>query len=105
MPRRDPSGLHANPDDRPPKRAAEPRPPREKKPRPARTAARSISRIVLRVGLIAGLWGVVLLALMLGYFALTLPSTADLTVAERRPSITVLAADGSLIATYGDLFG
>jgi penicillin-binding protein 1A len=42
---------------------------------------------------------------MIGYFALTLPSTADLTVAERRPSITVLATDGSLIATYGDLFG
>src|SRR5260370_23898561 len=53
----------------------------------------------------SGLGGVVLLGLMLGSFALTLRSPADLTVAERRPSITVLAVDGSLMATYGDLFG
>jgi penicillin-binding protein 1A len=105
MPRRSPSDLHVDPDDRPHKRAEEPHPPRERKPRATPRAGRSIPRMVLRVGLIAGLWGVVLLALMLGYFALTLPSTADLTVAERRPSITVLAIDGSLIATYGDLFG
>src|ERR1700681_4229440 len=105
MPRRSPSDLHVDPDDRPHKRAEEPRPPRERKPRATSKTGRSIPRLVLRVGLIAGLWGVVLLTLMLGYFALTLPSTADLTVAERRPSITVLAIDGSLIATYGDLFG
>ena len=42
---------------------------------------------------------------MLGYFALTLPDTSELTRAERRPSVTVLAADGSLLATFGDLFG
>jgi penicillin-binding protein 1A len=102
MPGRSPRDLHVDPNDRPRKPAAEPR---ARKPRPAKTGGRSIPRIILRGGLIAGLWGVVLLALMLGYFALTLPSTADLTVAERRPSITVLALDGSLIATYGDLFG
>src|SRR5579859_8102856 len=102
MPRRTPRDLHVDPDDRPRQRASEPR---ERKPRPERKGGRSIPRIILRGGLIAGLWGVVLLGLMLGYFALTLPSTADLTVAERRPSITVLALDGSLIATYGDLFG
>src|SRR5262249_30963853 len=39
------------------------------------------------------------------YFALTLPDTNQLTVAERRPSVTILAADGSTIATFGDLFG
>lgn len=41
----------------------------------------------------------------LGYFALTLPDTRDLTAAQRKPSMTILAADGSLVATYGDLFG
>ncbi len=94
--------LHSDPDDRPRRPSPEPR---ERKPRKPKAAGRSISRLILRGGLIAGIWGVVLLVLMLGYFSLTLPSTADLTVAERRPSITVLAADGSLIATYGDLFG
>src|SRR5579871_3352703 len=98
-----PRHIHVDPDDRPRKPAPAPR---ERKPKPQKQKTRgSIPRLVLRVGLIAGLWGVVLLALMVGYFALTLPTTADLTVAERRPSITVLAADGSLIATYGDLFG
>src|SRR5215468_3983885 len=97
-----PRNLHVDPDDRPRKPAPEPR---ERKPRPPKQRTRSIPRLILRGGLIAGLWGMVLLALMVGYFALTLPSTADLTVADRRPSITVLAGDGSLIATYGDLFG
>ncbi len=41
----------------------------------------------------------------LAYFALTLPSTDQLTAAQRRPSVTILADDGSLIATFGDLFG
>ncbi len=98
-----PKHLHVDPDDRPRKPAPERR---ERKPKPQKQKTRgSIPRLVLRGGLIAGLWGVVLLALMVGYFALTLPTTADLTVADRRPSITVLAADGTLIATYGDLFG
>src|SRR5579864_2993421 len=98
-----PRHIHVDPGDRPRKPAPAPR---ERKPKPQKQTTRgSIPRLVLRVGLIAGLWGVVLLGLMLGYFALTLPSTADLTVAERRPSITVLALDGALIATYGDLFG
>jgi penicillin-binding protein 1A len=42
---------------------------------------------------------------VLGYFALTLPDTSDLTKAERRPSVTILAVDGSLLTTFGDLFG
>lgn len=55
--------------------------------------------------LLLGLWGVILLGGVLGYFALTLPSTDDLAVAQRKPSVTLLAADGSLVATFGDLFG
>ena len=51
------------------------------------------------------LWGLILGGGVIGYFALTLPDTSRLAVAERRPNLTVLAADGSVIATYGDLFG
>jgi penicillin-binding protein 1A len=51
------------------------------------------------------LWTVILGGGVLGYFALTLPDTGDLTKAERRPSVTILAADGSLLTTFGDLFG
>jgi penicillin-binding protein 1A len=52
-----------------------------------------------------GLWAGIIGAGALTYFALTLPDTKQLTVAERRPSITILADDGSLLATFGDLFG
>ncbi len=51
------------------------------------------------------LWGLIIGGGALAYFALTLPDTSQLTVAERRPSVTVLAADGSLVASLGDLFG
>ena len=51
------------------------------------------------------LWTVIVGSVVLGYFALTLPDTGELTRAERRPSVTILAADGSLLTTYGDLFG
>ncbi len=51
------------------------------------------------------LWGAIIGGGALAYFAVTLPDTSQLTVAERRPSVTVLAADGSLVASLGDLFG
>jgi penicillin-binding protein 1A len=42
---------------------------------------------------------------LLGYFALTLPDTSDLDRTARRPGVTILAADGTVLATYGELFG
>ncbi len=58
-----------------------------------------------RFFVLAGLWCFIAGLAALGYFALTLPDTRDLTAAQRKPSMTLLAADGSLVATYGDLFG
>ena len=51
------------------------------------------------------LWGIICAGSVLGYFALTLPDTSQLAAAERRPSVTVLAEDDSLIGNFGDLFG
>ncbi len=51
------------------------------------------------------MWLLVLGSGVIGYFALTLPDTSQLAQSQRRPSVTILAADGSLLATYGDLFG
>ncbi|HEX4113697.1 MAG TPA: PBP1A family penicillin-binding protein [Stellaceae bacterium] len=51
------------------------------------------------------LWLAIIGGGVLGYYALTLPSTKDIAVADRRPSVTLLAADGTLVATFGDLFG
>jgi penicillin-binding protein 1A len=60
---------------------------------------------LMRWTLIALIWSTILAAGTLAYFTLTLPPIGDLTTAERRPSVTLLANDGSVIATYGDLFG
>lgn len=59
----------------------------------------------LNLALLLVLWGAILGGGVIGYFALTLPDTNQLMVAERRPSVTILADDGSIIATFGDLFG
>ena len=58
-----------------------------------------------KITVLACLWVAIFILVVLGYFALTLPDTGELTRAERRPSVTMLAADGSLLMTYGDLFG
>ncbi|HYM04305.1 MAG TPA: biosynthetic peptidoglycan transglycosylase, partial [Stellaceae bacterium] len=60
---------------------------------------------MVRWGLLAVLSAAILVSGVLAYYAFTLPTIGDLTVAERRPSITLLGADGGLIATFGDLFG
>ncbi len=95
--------LRVDPDERhrgsAPHRRPQPAPPRRGPPR-----RRLLGRLA-RFGLLLTLWGVILGGIFVTYFAMTLPDTSQLTVAERRPSVTVLAADGSLVANFGDLFG
>jgi penicillin-binding protein 1A len=73
------------------------------RPRPVRIRSWSISAI--RLGILLSLWTAILGGGVLGYFAVTLPDTGELNRSQRRPSVTILAADGSLLSTYGDLFG
>src|SRR5580658_2954398 len=54
---------------------------------------------------VAAIWGVVLGSCLLAWVATTLPDIRDLGRTDRHPSVTLRAADGSLIATYGDLYG
>ena len=79
------------------------RPP-ERAPR-RRSGGSIILRGTIKALVLLLLWTAIIGGGVLGYFALTLPDTGELTRAERRPSVTVLAADGSLLATFGDLFG
>src|SRR5271156_130382 len=80
------------------------RPPRTRAPRqPAR--GKGILRRASKLGLLVLLWMAIVGSVVLCYSALTLPDTGELTHAERRPSVTILASDGSLLTTYGDLFG
>src|SRR4051812_32509891 len=73
--------------------------------RRARRARPSWRGAVIRLFVLLCLWGLIVGGSVLGFFALTLPDTSQLTAAERRPSVTVLAADDSLIGSSGDLFG
>ena len=75
------------------------------RPRRGRGAARRLLGSALRLAILLGLWAVILGGGAMAYFALTLPDTSQLTVAQRRPTVTILAEDGSTLANLGDLFG
>ncbi len=81
------------------------RPPERRRAARRRGARKRRFAGIAKLGVLVSLWTVILGCVVLGGFALTLPDTGELTRAERRPSVTVLAADGSLLTTYGDLFG
>ena len=76
----------------------------ERRPRQGGTG-RGVFGGVARIAVLLLLWTAIIGSVLLGYFALTLPDTSELTKSERRPSATILAADGSLLTTFGDLFG
>jgi len=62
-------------------------------------------RFLLKWTTVATIWGLVALGGVVAWFAYDLPPIDDVTVAERRASVTVLAADGRQIARYGDITG
>ncbi len=106
----EPPSLRVDPDER--LRTAAPRgrprpPPRraQRDKRPRRHPRRRRFGGLAKLGVLLLLWAVIIGGIALAYFAFTLPDTSQLTVAERRPSVTILADDGSLIASFGDLFG
>ncbi|MGE0724163.1 MAG: transglycosylase domain-containing protein [Alphaproteobacteria bacterium] len=66
---------------------------------------RSIWGFLARWTLIFGIWGLVVLGGVVAWYAYDLPDTRNLATADRRPSVTVLAADGSLVATFGEVYG
>ncbi|WP_426956159.1 transglycosylase domain-containing protein [Muricoccus radiodurans] len=51
------------------------------------------------------IWGAVALAALFLFFAWDLPRPEDALAITRRPSVTLEAADGRLLATAGDLYG
>ena len=94
--------LRADPRDRlQPPRQGRSRPPAPRRSEPNRSGRRAF----VRLAALLLLWLLVIGGAVVGYFALTLPDTSQLAQSQRRPSVTILAADRSLLATYGDLFG
>lgn len=60
---------------------------------------------VLKWGAVAAIWGLVLLAGVVVWYASDLPDLDAALAPTRRPAITVLARDGSELATLGDYYG
>src|SRR5215813_6729789 len=60
---------------------------------------------LLRWSLLFGSWGTLAGLCFLGWLVYDLPDVSRLNEIHRQPSITLLADDGSVIASYGDLYG
>ncbi len=86
----------------PPPVAETRRPGTSSAPRPRR---RSLFLRLLSLCLMLSIWGGLALAGVLLVLAWDLPNPDLAQQATRRPSVTLLAADGSTLATQGDLFG
>ena len=102
----EPPRLSVDPDERLDRAAPRGRPRQE--PRRARRRKRPGRHLLcgaVKLGVLLALWAAIFAGGALAYFAFTLPDTSQLTVAERRPSVTILGEDGTLIASFGDLFG
>jgi penicillin-binding protein 1A len=59
----------------------------------------------LKWGAVGAIWSGFAALLFLGWCAFDLPDVSSLNDIKRQPSITLIAADGSLLASYGDLYG
>ena len=88
-------------------RGTGPRPTRPRHTRSRHTRPRRGRLLLwaLKWGLILAIWGAVAIAGIAAYYAYDLPDVSGLAAATRRPSITVVAADGAPIAAYGGLYG
>ena len=56
-------------------------------------------------GFVLALWGGIILAITLAWFARELPTITESMVFERRPTIIIKANDGTIIDRYGDIKG
>ncbi len=86
-------------------RASERRPPSP--PSPAPRAPRRRRRwpwALARWTLILGIWATLALGAVVGWYWLHLPDVGGIASFDRRPSITFLASDASVLATTGDLY-
>ena len=66
---------------------------------------RRILRFVLKWSFTLAIWGVVIIGVVTAFYAHDLPSTDKALEVARRPSVILLARDGSKMASLGDLQG
>lgn len=85
-------------------RAAKPKHSRSRATRQERKPGGLLWRLT-RWALTAAIWMVIAGLAVLGWFAYDLPAVDAVEAATRRPSVLVEAADGSRIASFGEMYG
>jgi penicillin-binding protein 1A len=69
------------------------------------SGGRSVLGRLFYWGFVVGIWGVVAVLGVVGYYAAELPSVNTWKVPERPPNVQILAVDGTLIGNRGDTGG
>ncbi|WP_244909324.1 transglycosylase domain-containing protein [Nitrospirillum viridazoti] len=81
------------------------RPPPVRRPAPKRRSGGPRMPWWVKTLVVLGIWGVMVFAGVVAYFAYDLPEISQVAQFQRRPAVTVLAADGSKLARFGDMRG
>ena len=97
------SRARADAEDEPRSRPSQRRNPSRKHGRSG--SGRGFFGTLIYWGVTLGLWGVLALGCVIGYFAMKLPPIDQLAVPKRPPNVAILASDGSLIANRGETGG
>ena len=63
------------------------------------------ARKALKWGTVSAVWGVIAFTLLAAWYATDLPDVDKAFNATRKPTVTVLAADGAVLARTGDVYG
>lgn len=77
----------------------------EKQAKAQRRWRRKLFLFTLKWGLVATIWGGFITLVFIAWCAYDLPDVSKLNEIKRRASVSLVASDGSLIASYGDLYG
>ena len=64
-----------------------------------------VIRCLVKAALMIAIWGSIVLALVIAYYAYDMPDIREVSQPARRPSITLLADDGLVLVRYGDMYG
>ncbi|MCF8495084.1 MAG: PBP1A family penicillin-binding protein [Alphaproteobacteria bacterium] len=76
-----------------------------RKTKKSSSQTRSVFRGTIKWLFVAGIWSVLVLGGVMAWYAQELPDITKKATFERKTSITVQAADGSVIARYGEMKG
>src|SRR5262245_9685002 len=74
-------------------------------PAPRRSWRRATLWFLAKWSMVGAIWTGFFALLFLAWCAYDLPGPERLNELRRQPSVALLAADGSLLASYGDLYG